>query len=156
MFLYLVRHAEALSKEEDASRSLSDAGIKNIKKVAAFAADMDLEVSEIFHSGKMRALQTAQVLADHVKCEKDISQTDGLSPMDDPGIWFERLSKMNDNVMITGHLPYLAKLSSLILCGKGEKNVIDFAMGCIVCLKRSDDVNWTVDWIIKPGMIKQL
>lgn len=155
MFLYLVQHAEALSKEEDASRSLSDAGIKNIKKVAAFAADMNLDVSGIFHSGKMRALQTAQVLADHITCEKDVSQTDGLSPMDDPEIWFERLSGMNENVMITGHLPHLAKLSSLILCGNREKNIIDFEMGCIVCLKRSDDADWTVDWIIKPRMIKR-
>ena len=55
--------------------------------------------------------------------------------------------------MLVGHLPHMAKLASLVLCGNTDKKVIDFEMGCIVCLSRDDDLSWSTDWIIKPKMI---
>ena len=153
MYLYLVQHAAARSKEEDPSRGLSEKGIEDIKKVATFTKGMKIEVHKIFHSGKMRALQTAQVMEDHIKMDTGIDETDGLAPMDEPEIWFSRLAEINENTMLVGHLPHLGKLSMLLICGNREKDIIDFEMGCIVCLKRSVDGNWTVDWIIKPGMV---
>lgn len=154
MYLYLVQHAEALSKEEDGSRSLSEKGIADIRKVAAYAAGLKIQVDTICHSGKMRALQTAQVLADYLKFRKDLYHADGLSPMDDPKIWFNRISQMNENIMLVGHLPHLSRLASLILSGDAEKNLIDFKMGGIVCLKRSEDGRWAQEWIVTPEMIK--
>jgi len=153
MYLYLVQHAEALSKEEDPTRSLSEKGIEDIRKVAEFAKKMNLTVHRIVHSGKMRALQTAQLLEERVSVDMGIAESDGLAPMDDPGIWVERLSKINDNIMLVGHLPHLGKLSSFLLCGNKDRNIVDFEMGCIVCLKRSDEGDWSTDWIIKPRMI---
>lgn len=144
MLLYLIQHAEAKKEEEDPLRGLTDKGFQDIKKSAAYAAGLKLKVSKIFHSGKTRAMQTAQVLAEHLKCE-NISETDGLAPMDNPQIWFERISKMNEDIMLVGHLPHLNKLSSLLLCGNQEANVVDFKMACIVCLKRFEDGNWSVE-----------
>jgi phosphohistidine phosphatase len=154
MFLYLVQHAEALSKEADGSRSLSEKGIEDIKKVAGCLSGLKIKVEMICHSGKMRALQTAQVLAEHLTFIKDLSFTDGLAPMDDPKIWNGRLSRMNGNIMLTGHLPHLGKLASLILCGNAEKNLIDFKMGGVVCLKRFEDGQWAVEWMVIPETIK--
>lgn len=151
MFLYLVQHAEALSKEEDPSRSLSDKGIEDIKKTAAFISGMKPGVQQILHSGKMRALQTAQIMSDHIP-GVNMSETDGLAPMDDPGIWLGRISKLNNNVMLVGHLPHMAKLAGLVLCGE-EKNVVNFETGCVVCLSKPDDGDWALEWIIKPGMV---
>lgn len=152
MFLYLVQHVEAVSKEEDPSRSLSDKGIGDIKKIAAFISGMKIEVQQILHSGKIRALQTAQILSDHMP-GVNISEMDGLAPMDDPAIWLGRISKLNNNVMLVGHLPHMAKLAGLVLCG-GEKNVVNFEMGCVVCLRKTDDGHWALEWILKPGMVK--
>jgi len=150
MLLYLVQHAESLSKEEDPTQSLSEKGIETIKKVAAYIVKLNIKVHQIFHSDKLRAMQTAQILADFIKAEKGVSETDGLSPMDDPQIWFERISKENEDIMLVGHLPHLAKLSSLLLCGDKEKNIIDFKRAGIVCLKRFEDGNWSVEWMIIP------
>ncbi|MEK7308725.1 MAG: phosphohistidine phosphatase SixA [Nitrospirota bacterium] len=144
MLLYLVQHAEAKTEQEDPSRSLSEKGLQDIKKIAAYAAKLHIKVNQIFHSGKTRALQTAQVLAEHLKCE-NISETDGLAPMDDPQIWFERISKMNEDIMLVGHLPHLANLASLILCGYKDKNIVNFKMAGVVCLKRFDDSKWSVE-----------
>ena len=154
MFLYLVQHAEALKKEEDPSRSLSEKGIKDIKKIASFSRGLKLTPHQILHSGKMRALQTAQLLAERVNADMGVLESDGLSAMDDPEIWFGRLSKMNEDIVIVGHLPYLSKLASLLICRDKENNIINFEMGSIVCLKRLEDFNWVVEWMMKPGMIK--
>ena len=154
MLLYLVQHAEAVSKEEDAARSLSEKGIQDIRKVAKYIAGLNIKVSQILHSNKIRAFQTALVLADYVKVEEKISETDGLAPLDDPQIWFERISNMNEDIILVGHLPHLSRLSSLILTGDKDKNVIDFKMGGVVCLKKSEDGKWSVEWKITPEEIE--
>ncbi len=154
MLLYLVQHAEAVSKEEDAACSLSEKGIQDIRKVAKHIAGLNIKVSQILHSNKIRAFQTALVLADYIKVEDKISETDGLAPLDDPQIWFERISNINEDIMLVGHLPHLSILSSLILTGDNDKNVIDFKMGGVVCLKKSEDGKWSVEWKITPEEIE--
>lgn len=154
MLLYLVQHAESLSKEEDPTQSLSEKGIENIKKVANYVAGLNIKVNQIFHSEKMRAMQTAQILADFIKTEKGVSETDGLSPLDDPDIWYGRISEIKEDIILVGHLPHLARLSALILCGDKEKNIIDFKRGGIVCLKKFDDGKWAVGWMIIPEVVK--
>jgi len=63
MRLYLVQHGKAKSKDEDPDRPLTDQGRNDIKKVAVFLAEnAGLKVTSIYHSGKTRARQTAEVL----------------------------------------------------------------------------------------------
>jgi len=38
----------------------------------------------------------------------------------------------------------------LIFCGDADKNLIDFKMGGVVCLKRFEDGKWAEEWMIKP------
>ncbi len=154
MFLYLIQHAEALSKEEDATQSLSDKGIRDIEKVAAFISGSGIKLKNICHSGKMRSIQTAQILSDHIKPEKGTKLADALDPMDDPETWYTMLNDSRENVMLVGHLPHLEKLSSWLLCGDKDKKVIDFQMGSIVCLNRSEDGSWAIEWMITPEMIR--
>ncbi len=153
MFLYLVQHAEALSRAEDPALCLSDKGIEDITEIAHYLSKLNLDLKQILHSGKMRALQTAQILADNIASGKYVSDTDGLAPNDNPGIWLDRISKLTNNVLLVGHLPHLGKLLALILSGE-EMDMVNFENGCVICLKRSEDGNWAIEWIIKPGMIK--
>ncbi len=153
MFLYLVQHAEAKKKEEDPLRGLTDKGREDVGKVAAYAGKLDLHVNQIVHSAKPRAQQTAKILAEQLKPEKGIDQADNLLPMDDPGPWAMRIAGMKDDIMLVGHLPYMARLAGLLLCQDTEKAVVDFKMGGIVCLKRTDS-RWLVDWMIVPEIVK--
>jgi len=152
MFLYLVQHAEAKKEEEDPERGLTDKGFREIARTALFAQDRGVRISVIRHSGKKRALQTARTLANYLKPELGIVQDDGLSPVDDPGIWAGRLAQERDDVLFVGHLPHLARFASLLLCGNRERNCIDFTMAGIVCLRRFDDGHWSVAWMITPAM----
>jgi phosphohistidine phosphatase len=150
MFLYLVQHGEAKREEEDPSRPLSDKGVEDVKGVASNVSRLNLEVKEVFHSGKARAKQTAELLTGNMRIAKGVSQTDGLAPLDDPGVWAERLKGKRESLMLVGHLPHLGKLSSLLLIGDKEKNIIAFKMGGIVCLKRDEVGMWSLQWMITP------
>ena len=149
MLVYLVQHGDAKREEEDPSRPLSEKGIKDVKEVASHISRLNVEVEEVLHSGKLRAKQTAEIIAEKLKIEKGISEKDGLSPMDDANMWAERLKTRTDSLMLVGHLPHLGKLASLLLCSEKERNVVAFKMGGVVCLKR-DDTEWSLQWMITP------
>jgi phosphohistidine phosphatase len=153
MLLYLVRHGEAKSKEEDPAQGLTERGVRDVQKVAAFAGTGGLTTGRIFHSGKTRAMQTAQILAEHIKPREGILETDGLAPLDNPELWMKRTLERNEDMMLVGHLPYMGKLAALLLCGDKEKNIVDFKAGSLLCLKLSEDARWTVEWMIVPEVI---
>jgi len=154
MFLYLVQHGDAKREEEDPARPLSDKGMVDVKKVVSFISRLNIEVEEVLHSNKLRAKQTAEILAKGIKVTKGLPETDGLAPLDDPGLWAERLKTRTNPIVLVGHLPHLAKLASLLLCAEKDKNVVAFKMGGIVCLKRDDEGTWSLQWMIIPDNIK--
>jgi len=152
MHLYLVQHGETKSEKEDPSRPLSEKGRRDVRKNASFvSSNMGTSVESIFHSGKLRAAQTAEIIAEYLKPGKGVSERDGLTPMDDPAMWTKRLEPGTD-LMLVGHLPHLARLASLLICGTAKAGVVNFHMGGIVSLKKEND-EWSVDWIIIPEMI---
>jgi len=152
MVLYLVQHAEAQREEEDPARDLTERGRRDIQKVAGFLGKSRLAVSQIFHSGKTRALSTANLLAITLNPSKGISETTGLAPLDSPEIWAGRTEKMDEDIMLVGHLPHLGKLAARLVTGDEQKNVINFKMAGAVCLRRNENKEWAVDWMIIPSL----
>jgi phosphohistidine phosphatase len=150
MVLYLVQHADAKREEEDLSRPLSEKGLQDIKRVASYVSNLNIRIYKIFHSNKLRAKQTAEVLSETVKPIKGVSEVEGLAPLDNPDIWAERLKDIPDDVILVGHLPHLGKLASLLICGNTDKNVVGFKMGGIVCLKKDDTGVWSFEWMLTP------
>ena len=153
MFLYLVQHGDAKREEEDPARPLSDKGIEDVKKVASFIDRLNITIEEVLHSSKLRARQTAEIIADSLRITKDVLETEGLSPLDEPAIWFENLKSKTHSLMLVGHLPHLGKLSSFLLCGDKEKSIISFKMGGIVCMKREGAGIWTLQWMVTPEIL---
>ena len=153
MYLYLVQHGKALSEDIDPSRSLSDEGIEDVKKVASLVSSFRIQVSEICHSGKMRALQTAQIIAEAIGFTRDLKQVDGLAPMDDPEIWYKRISETDQDLMLVGHLPHLSRLTKMLICKDSEADPVIFEMGGVVCLAKEDNSSWQIHWIVKPWMV---
>ena len=83
MDLFLVQHGEAKPKAEDPDRSLTDAGAEATRRMAGWAAGSGLRVDRIEHSGKQRAEQTAEILAEGLKPGKGAIAVPGLKPNDD-------------------------------------------------------------------------
>jgi len=154
MNLYLVQHGEAKSKEEDPSRPLTEKGREDVRKVVAFVAEnMKIQVASILHSGKARAQQTAQILAEHLKPPEGIRMTEGLESVAEPSIWVDRLAKTEEDLMLVGHLPHLSRLSAHLLCQDEEKKVIHYQRGGIVCLKRDESGLWSINWMVIPDFL---
>lgn len=155
MTLYLVQHAEAKAKEENPERPVSDDGLVALRKITSFIdTQRGVEAGTIYHSGKLRARQTAEVLAESVRSRHGVREADGLAPMDDPSIWSERLRAMTEDVMVVGHLPHLARLASLLVAGDAEAHVLRFFNAGIVCLERDIDGYWAVSWAVVPHILR--
>jgi phosphohistidine phosphatase len=153
MFLYLAQHAEAKGKEEDPARDLTPKGLMDIESVAHHLKRLNVQVSRVVHSGKTRARTTAQVLAQHLNPGAEVSEAPGLAPLDDPAIWAERIAQTEEDILLVGHLPHLARLAALLLSGDQARDVINFRMGGVVRLSRMEAGQWAIDWMIVPEII---
>ncbi len=153
MKLYLVQHAKAASKDVDPQRPLTEEGRRDIQKVSAFIKSLNLSVDYLWHSGKKRAQQTAEILADVVEVRKEMAAHDGLAPNDDVSKLKDEIISDQNDIMIVGHLPFLPKLASLLLTGSESSNTVAFRNGGIVCLDYSDDNQWQLDWMIIPELL---
>jgi phosphohistidine phosphatase len=156
MQLYLVQHAHAKSEAEDPSRPLTDAGKRTIAKVAAFVKKLNISVVEIRHSTKLRAKQTAEVLAEQLAPPNGLIEKSGLAPNDDVKPLVAELQTTDVNLMIVGHLPHLSRLVSSLICYNEEIKIVDFQMGGIVRLDRDVAGVWAVKWVLVPEFIENI
>jgi len=147
MHIYLIRHAEARSKEEDPDRSLSEQGKKDINKVSDHLRSLNINVEVIYHSGKLRAEQTAQALLGGVFSENDLQKKDGLNPLDEVEPIIRFISSMDEDIMLVGHLPFMQILASK-LSGKGDEES-SFSPGTVLCLEKQDSL-WSIKWKVSP------
>ncbi len=155
MELYLVQHGEAKPESEDPSRPLTDKGRHETEVVASLAARLGLRLNRIFHSGKLRARQTAEIMAEHLKPSGGVSEASGLAPLDSPEKAKELIEAEGGAVMICGHLPHLSRLVALLTVGDPEKTVVKFRYSAIVALTREEN-KWAVSWMLTPEQAKQL
>jgi phosphohistidine phosphatase len=153
MKLYLVQHAKAASKDADPQRPLTGEGRRDVQKVAAFIKPLNLSVDFLWHSGKTRAAQTAQALAEVVEVRTETAAHDGLAPNDDVVALKDELASNEHDVMIVGHLPFLSKLASLLLAGNESAGTVAFRQGGIVCLEQPAEDQWQINWIVVPELL---
>jgi len=152
MRVYLVQHGEAVSKEENQDRPLSEKGATDVRKVGDFLYQhARLLIPEILHSGKLRAAETADMLARCLNAVYDAGPD--LQPDDDPGLWFEHLAARNKDVMLVGHLPHMERLASLLLCGDADRCVVTFRNAGVVCLERDEENAWHLNWVFTPDLL---
>lgn len=150
MAIYLVQHGLSLSKEADPERGLSEQGFAEVQLIANRARDHNILVSQVIHSGKKRASQTAHIFAQALQPEGGISERAGLQPMDDVKTIADSLDTTN-NQMLVGHLPLMEKLVSFLITGSAEKPVIKFQNGGIICLDQSPDTGaFYIKWALLP------
>ncbi len=166
MRLYLVQHGEAKSKDEDPERHLTEKGVRDVEKVAAFLKPLGLCAGGVWHSGKARARQTAETLAQAVTAEGGAVERPGLAPNDPVEPVKEELARAASSrrpevptdraeadVMIVGHLPFLGKLASLLVAGSESAGVVAFRNAGVVCLERGEGGAWRTTWALIPEIL---
>jgi len=154
MHAYLVQHGKAKPASEDPNRGLSDEGRTEVTRIADFLHDLRVTISLIYHSGKLRAEETAHILATSVRCTSGPCHSVGLNPTDDPAGTADFLNVYTDDILIVGHLPHLERLASLLLTSNPDQRPIQFRNAGVVCLEKERSGRWSAVWAIVPELLK--
>ena len=146
MNLYLVHHGEAVGPEVDPRRPLSPAGREAVVKLAAAAAARGARPTIVWHSGKLRARQTAEEFWRACNALATFGATRDLQPEDPPEWIRDRLRGETADLLIAGHYPHLPRLLTLLLTAPDDGAMV-FPPHGVVAL-RSDDQgeSWVESW----------
>ncbi len=151
MQLYLVQHGQALSKDADPERPLSDKGQADIERLAEWLGENGVKITTILHSGKTRARQTAELLERLLKPAGRIHQEEGLGPSDSPKVFLDGLHDHSEDILLAGHMPFVARVVSVALTGRPDRHVVEFEPGSVAGLERHDAVTWRLFLFARPG-----
>ena len=152
MALYLVQHGKSLSKAQDPRKGLSQEGLREVQMISQVAAQYQIKVRRINHSGKQRALQTAEILGAALQPAEGVQAVGGMNPLDDV-VRFASTLQMSQNRMLVGHLPFLEKLTAFLITGKEDPPVLKLQNGGIVCLNHyPESTNVVVKWALMPDV----
>ena len=133
----------------DPRRPLSVAGRMAVDNLARKAALRGVRPEVVWHSGKLRARQTAEAFWRECNALAAFSATRDLQP-DDPPFWIrDRMAGESRDVLIAGHFPHLPRLLGL-LTGEPDGSPGDFPPHGIVALTSDDGVTWTEAWRLSP------
>lgn len=132
----LVRHGDAVDKSVDPARPLSDLGRAHAEAVAERLCGARLGLLEVRHSGKLRALETAEIFARHLDLGAGLREAQGLAPNDPVEPVVELLDSERRSVMLVGHLPFMGRLASRLLVGDPGRLPVRFADAAALTLGR--------------------
>ena len=131
-------------------RPLSEAGRAASARLAASAAARGVRPDEVWHSGKLRARQTAELFWRSCNPLASFSAMRGLQPADPPRWIRDELADDNRSILVVGHMPHLAGLLRL-LCGEGpDGSAMEFPLHGCVALERDGD-RWKEIWRLQSG-----
>lgn len=149
MRLLLVHHGDAVGPDIDPRRPLSSQGRAAVERAAAETALRGARPALVWHSGKLRARQTAEAFWRACNPLAELSATRDLQPGDPPAWMGDRLRGETRDILIAGHFPHLARLLELLL-GTGELGERAFPLHGVVALETGDDGDrWTELWRIR-------
>jgi phosphohistidine phosphatase len=120
-----------------------------VDRRARAAAARGARPAVVWHSGKLRARQTAEAFWRECNALAAFSATRDLQPDDSP-MWFrDRLRHEPRDILVAGHFPHLPRLFALLV-GDGGIPVNGFPPHGVVALQTEDDgENWREVWRIE-------
>jgi phosphohistidine phosphatase len=155
MKLYLVQHGEAVSGQEDPARPLSEQGLQDVQVMAAFLGAAGIRVARVWHSGKRRAEQTAEILARAVLSGGRAEAVEGISPNDSVSEFATDADVWEEDTLVVGHLPFMSRLVSLLTTGETDTEVVQYQPGSVVYLERLDAEQWVIAGMLRPGLLPE-
>jgi phosphohistidine phosphatase len=147
--LFLVHHGDAVGPDVNPMRPLSDRGRVEVDMLAQQAADRGTKPDVIWHSGKLRAKQTAEAYLRRCNPLAAFSAARGLQPTD-PTNWIaDSIAEETKSIMLVGHFPHLPRLLGRLITGDLQAGPADFPLNGIVALEDVEG-RWTERWRLKP------
>lgn len=144
MKVYLIHHANALSREQDPERHLSRTGVEESDRLGAHFKAAGVAPVRILHSDRQWTLETAERIAVAMGAEGKTAIADYPINTGDPiEPFMKEIGICDGDIMMVGHSDYLLRSASGLLCGDENIRVIEFKPGnCTAfCLEKTGD-----DW----------
>lgn len=153
MKLYLVQHGEACAKEVDPERPLTQQGRKDIERLAALLRQAGIRVERVIHSGKLRAVQTAESLAGALAPGVEVESSGIINPNDNPEAFDWQSGSWDRDTLVVGHMPFMGRLVSHLVVSDADRPLTDWRPGTAACLGRDQDDHWRIEWMIRPELL---
>ncbi len=159
MLLYLMRHADAETKKpgmSDFERALTEIGKDRTRKVAMALKQMNLEFELLGASPLIRAVQTAEIIREIFKIEKEIIKVNELIPGSDFKLLLDIIASFRvDRLFLVGHEPHLGDFLSWIL---GLPRRVEFKKNSVACIEISSfaQSGGILRWFVHPEQILSL
>lgn len=156
MLLHLLRHAHAGDPGAwdgpDAERPLSDKGRAQAERLGAHLAAIGFRPDAIISSPKVRALETAEIVAEHL--DLSVSVDDRLGRMVGPEDIVESLAAAGapQRPVLVGHDPDFSDLVST-LCGAP----VPMRKGALARIEIADSLGagtGTLRWLLPPDALR--
>jgi phosphohistidine phosphatase SixA len=158
MLLHLIRHAHAGDPEAwdgpDAARPLSEKGRSQAERLGRYLADIGFRTEAILSSPKLRALQTAEIVAAHL----------GVDVVEDPrlagALDLETVATIlkdaddTERPVLVGHDPDFSELVS-ILSDAANAPMRKGALARIEIEGPLEPGAGTLRWMIPPDALRQ-
>jgi len=148
-----MQHGEAVSSEQDPARPLSETGRRDVERLATVLAARGVRMSRVLHSGKLRAQQTAEILAAALAPGATPQAHEGLAPKDRASDLASGLAAWNTDSLIVSHLPFLDHCLSWLVSGHEGGGIAAFQPGAIVCLTPDERGGWSIVWMLQPDLL---
>lgn len=133
--LLLLRHGEAHHGSPDELRELTHHGDKEVRRSLSKAVGRIPQLDIIFHSGLVRAIQTAEIaaeeLASYIGEKLHPQYLDGITPWGDPSSFCKALAfDAAENILVVTHNPFVEELVEYL-----SGQTLRIKTGSLVCLE---------------------
>jgi phosphohistidine phosphatase len=146
MFVYLAHHGHAVGPEVDTQRPLSSRGRDQVQSLSRLAAERAVRPEVVWHSGKLRARQTAEAYWSACNPLADFSASRWMQPGDPPRL-ADLLEVESRDVLLAGHMPHLDRLRRRLV-GDSDAGA-PFPMNGLVAVERTQE-GWRERWRLAP------
>jgi len=146
--VYLVHHVDALSAEQDPQRHISAKGKEQADRLGTRLKALGVSPARILHSDKQWTIDTAERIAAKLgasgktaKAAYPVNTGDPVAP------FMAEIARGGGDVMMCGHVDYLLRTASQMVCGDEKRKVVEFkpGNGTAVCLE-GEGKNWYITY----------
>lgn len=139
MIIHVVRHAEAIGRNAEVPedhRFLTPRGRKRFRKIAKCLRKLGVKPDLILTSPMIRAVQTADILAEGLRYDGDLQVAALLAPGFRPESLHDLLSSCAQakEIAVVGHEPDLGALAQALFLAQGTCTL---PKGAVISFKRS-------------------
>ncbi|MEF2231043.1 MAG: histidine phosphatase family protein [Pseudodesulfovibrio sp.] len=155
MLVHLMQHGACLSEELDPRQPLSPVGREMVAKAARAAVILGLNFDLVVASPKLRSQQTAGIMAEAAGYPVSrILVADEAKAMAKPQatIDFIREYQGLDSLLVTGHLPSLARVAATLLTGESEL-ALHIENGGLMQIDLPPKGVGTLNWHLSPAQL---